>query len=94
MPPSSIVSSPATKVDMIQPRPLSVAKGAKPTTLATILTILVLGCGCQATRVERPYVKETETKPDGTMTVRESSADWVTGGMLDAFKKGTPAAQR
>jgi hypothetical protein len=40
--------------------------------------LLLLLCGCST--IEKPYIKETVNKPDGTWTVREMSADRITGG--------------
>lgn len=48
-----------------------------------LLLLLPLLAGCAASRVERPYTKETITAPDGTVTVRETSADHILGGKLD-----------
>ncbi len=42
--------------------------------------------GCAANRIEKPYIVETTTAPDGTVTRRETSAESITGGTVDALK--------
>ena len=44
--------------------------------LLIMLPLLAL-CGCA--QIIKPYAKETTTKPDGTITVREISAEKAIG---------------
>lgn len=47
-------------------------------------------CGCVASRIQKPYVKETITHKDGTVIVRETSADSIDNGGLDLLPKAAP----
>lgn len=60
-------------------------------TLLLCFSVALLLCsGCAASRIEKPYIKETTTSRDGTITVRETTADSITGGTLDALRKQSP----
>lgn len=50
-----------------------------------LLPLLAL-CGC-VSQIEKPYLKETVTKADGTITVREFSADRSTGISVGDLKQ-------
>ena len=56
-----------------------------------IKTLLLCLCaalsGCVTSHVEKPYIKETITTKDGTITTRETSADSITGGTLEMLKR-------
>lgn len=59
----------------------------------TLFTLFALSLcsACVATRVEKPYVKETITSKDGTTRTIETSADFIEGRPgLDALKKLAP----
>ncbi len=51
-----------------------------------LLLFLPLVCGCAANRIEKPYIVETTTAPDGTVTRKESSAESITGGTVEQLK--------
>lgn len=57
--------------------------------IAVSVTVGLLS-GCVASRVLKPYTKETTTTKDGTVRVKETSADEVVNGGLDAFRKAVP----
>ena len=51
--------------------------------------LLLLLCGCNAT-IEKPYIKETTTHPDGSVTVREISAERIGGSKPSDINKIAP----
>lgn len=55
-----------------------------------LMLALAIGflCGC-VSQIIKPYVKETTTSKDGTITTRETSADKVTGAALGDLNKLT-----